>query len=397
MRQVIGCVVLLGAMGAGSGCGDDSRPRMEPTFTDGTRLVAQTFWSPGTVPLFVGIHDRDEGVACVFRPAVDGSLRCLPDDPAAAETPERWVAGTQMPGSPTGRRLQRYEVYSADGGRFPDRLSGELYDADMGEPCGALLFDSQDDETTGAYCMPRHARVGGFFADAGCSEPVATAAETGPEPLLALALDTHQLHALGEPVTGRTFMKVAATCQTFPLPGVRIFRLGAPLPNNAVPNLTVVSRGDVRLRLRTLQYEGEDLTNVAYRHYPSSPGVASAPYRDAKLQYPSLPCFPMLAVDGATYCLPADAYVDTRPDLLPFADSACSQRVIRARHDWAIFAVSDPAGPVAMEVRAADPARSDTGYVLGSAGCREDVKSAGYPVSADVAPLDSFVRLVATP
>jgi hypothetical protein len=396
MRQVIGCLVLLGAMGAGSGCGDGPRPRMEPTFTDGSRLVAQTFWSPGTVPLFVGIHDRDEGVACVFRPAVDGSLRCLPDDPAAAETPERWVAGTQMPGPPAGRRLQRYEVYSADGGRFPDRLFGELYDADMGEPCGALLFDSQDG-TTGAYCLPRHASVGGFFADAGCSEPVATAPEAGREPLLALALDTYQLHELGEPVTGRTFIKLAATCQAFPLTGMRIYRLGAPLPNGAVANLTVVPRGDGRLRLQTLQYEGEDLTTVAYRHYPGSPSVASAPYRDPTFEYPGLPCFPMLAVDGSTYCLPADAYVATRPDLLRFGDPACSHRVIPIRRYWAIFAAADPAGAVAVEVHRADPRSSDTGYVLDSVGCREDVKSAGYPVSADVTALDQFVRLVATP
>ena len=53
---------------------------MEPTFTDGSRLVAQSFSSPGTVPLFVGIYDRSEGVACAFGPAADGSLRCLPKD-----------------------------------------------------------------------------------------------------------------------------------------------------------------------------------------------------------------------------------------------------------------------------------------------------------------------------
>jgi predicted methyltransferase len=95
--------------------------------------------------------------------------------------------------------------------------------------------------------------------------------------------------------------------------------------------------------------------------------------------------------------LPADAHVDTRPDLLRFADPACSQRVIPTRHTWAIFAAADPAGPVAVEVHGAGPGPSDTGYVLDSAGCREDVKSAGYPVSAEAAPLHQFVRLVATP
>ncbi len=56
MRQVIGCVVLLGTAVAGSGCGDSPRAPMEPTFTDGSRLVAQSFSSPRTVPLFVGIY-----------------------------------------------------------------------------------------------------------------------------------------------------------------------------------------------------------------------------------------------------------------------------------------------------------------------------------------------------
>ena len=396
MRQLTGCVVLLWAVVAGSGCGDSPRPPLEPTFTDGSRLVAQSFSSQGTVPLFVGIFDRDEGVACAFGPAVDGSLRCLPEDPAAAETPERWVAGVQMPGPPTGGRLQRYEVHSADGGRFPDRLSGELYDADLGEPCGALLSDFQDDGTAG-NCLPRHATIGGFFADAACGEPVASAPDSGPQPLLALAYDTYQVHALGDLVTGLTFIKAGATCQEFQLPGTRIFKVGAPLPDGAVARLTVAARGDGRLRLRTLQHEGVDLTTVAYRHYPRSPSVASAPYRDPQLQHPSLPCFPMLAVDGGTYCLPADAHVETRPDLLRFADPGCSQRVIPTRHYWAIYAAADPAGPLAVEVRGAGPGPTDTAYVLDSAGCREDIKSAGYPVSADVAPLDLFVRLVAMP
>src|SRR4051794_6758939 len=38
-----------------------------PTFIDGTRLVAQTYLVPGTEPLFVGVFDRQENVACAFR------------------------------------------------------------------------------------------------------------------------------------------------------------------------------------------------------------------------------------------------------------------------------------------------------------------------------------------
>ncbi len=105
----------------------------------------------------------------------------------------------------------------------------------------------------------------------------------------------------------------------------------------------------------------------------------------------------MLAVDGGTYCLPADAHINTRPDLLRFADPACSQRVIPTRHTWAIFAAANPAGPVAVEVRgpARGPATPGTSWTALDAG--KTSRAPGTRSPAEVAPLDQFVRLVATP
>jgi hypothetical protein len=393
MLQVAGRAVLLLGLVAGIGCGASAPPpSIDSTFTDGSRLVAQQFSFPGTTPLFAGIYDRQEGVACEFRSASDGSLRCLPEDAAAAETPGRWVSGVPMPGSVTGRRLQRHEIHSADGGRFPNWWDGELYDADTAEPCVAFFREPQADGTGAGVCMPRSASTGVFFADAACTEPLATAPDTSPIPLLAVASDM-RFYAIGEQWTGPMFFGVGASCQEVPLSGTRAFRIGALLPADTVASVQIAPRGDGRLAAQILEAQGVGLTTVRYRHYPGFPSLPTGPYFDRELGHA---CWPMATVDREVLCGPADATVETRPDLLGFGDSTCTQRVIALAHAFAIFAMADPGGPMAFEVHRVGGQHTSTGYVLSDAGCTEYLKGAGYPVGETV-PLASFATLTAKP
>ena len=107
----------------------------------------------------------------------------------------------------------------------------------------------------------------------------------------------------------------------------------------------------------------------------------------------------MLAVDGGTYCLPADAHINTRPDLLRFADPACSQRVIPTRHTWAIFAAADSSRPGGGGGPGGRPGAQRHRVRPGQRWMQEKTSRApGTRFSpAEVAPLDQFVRLVATP
>jgi hypothetical protein len=382
------CLFLVGGIACGT---NPSGAALDPTFTDGSRLVAQQFSFPGTAPLFAGIYDRQESVACQFRPASDGSLRCLPDA-AAGETPERWVSGVAMPGPATGLRLQRYEINSADGGRFPNWWNGELYDADAGEPCVASVRDEQVDGTGVGVCMPRSASTGNFFADAACTEALAITPDTSPLPLLAVALD-NQLYAIGEQWTGPMFLGLGGSCTEFVPSGTRAFRTGASLPADTVPSLQIAPRGDGRLAVQIIEAQGVGLTTVRYQHLPFTPSATTGPYWDRDL---GIACWPMPTVDHETLCAPADATVETRPDLLGFGDPACTQRVIGLDRAFAIFAMADPGRALAFEVhRIAGPPTS-TGYVVSDAGCTEYPKGSGYPVGETV-PLASFARLTAKP
>ncbi len=391
MRQVVGRVVLVSCLVAGGACGGGSaEPPLDPTFSNGSRLVARQFAFPGTTTLFGGIYDQVEGVACHFGPASDGSLRCLPDTGEAGDAPERWVLGVQMPGPATGQRLQRHEVHGADGSRFPDRWGGELYDRDMGEACSADLRG--DPERVHGVCLPRHADITAFFADSGCTEPVATISETSPLPILAVGNDG-ALFTLGEAWTAPIFFGVGPTCTELPLSGTRIFRVGSALPAETVAPLQVVPRGDGRLAVQTLEAQGIGLTTRTYWHYPGSLSIGSAPYVDRDR---GLACSPMLTVDHDTLCLPADASVETRPDLLNFADPGCTQPVIFNAHAFAVFASYEPGGALASEVHLIADKPSETGYTRSAAGCTEYLKGSGYPIG-DTVPLAAFARLTAAP
>jgi hypothetical protein len=380
----------LSVVSVACGGGPAAPPRFDPTFTDGARLVARQVTYPGAPPVFAGIHDQTEGVACDFRAAGDGSLRCLPDDAAAGDTPERWVLGAAMPEPPTGQRLRRHEIHGADGSRFPDRWAGELYDDVAGQPCAADFRTSPDD----GFCLPPHADIGAFFADTACSEPVAILWSSGPEPVVAVAPDG-AVRAVSEPWTGATFYRAGTTCQELTVTGgtTRVYRVGEALPAGTVAPVQLALQGSGRLAAHVLAARGLPLTTRRFHLTSSYPSLQSAPYHDRDL---GLACAPLTTAGQAILCLPADAAFDTRPDLLDFADPGCTQPVISLRRAFAIFAQADPAGPLVTEVHRVADTPSATGYALLAAGCTEYLKGAGYPVG-DSVPLPSFASLTVSP
>jgi hypothetical protein len=391
MLQVVGRFALLCSLLAGLACGGGTETIPAP-FTDGERLVARQFSFAGTTPLFIGIYDTVEGVACEFVPAGDGNMRCIPpDDTAAADTPDRWVLGVQGPSPETGGRLLRNDVRGEDGSLFPAVWAGELFDTSTGEPCSADLRKHQAD----GMCLPRHAEITGLFADSTCSEPVATVPAASPPPLLTVDADG-ALFGVGEEWTGPTFVSIGATmCLALPMTATRVVRVGDPLPADTVAPIRVAPRGDARLAVQTVEAEGVGITTMRYRHYHAYPTVTTAPYLDRSRR---VLCSPMATVDGETLCLPADALVETRPDLLSFADATCMRPVIAQERRYAIFA-SEAAvgGPLAYEVHHVATAPSETGFVKTAAGgCGESIKNAGYPVG-DITPLASFARLGTKP
>jgi len=173
-----------GSGGAGGGGGNGAGVLVGPTFADGSRLKAQSYVVDGAAPLFVGIYDAQEKVACEFRQATDGKLRCLPAtsigavDPATVLPPERWQEGTETAGEATGLRLRQNRIASSDGGFFPSWINGPLSDDTRAEPCLPDTTREADGSGLGV-CMPRHAMNRKIdFSDAGCTQPLISASAT---------------------------------------------------------------------------------------------------------------------------------------------------------------------------------------------------------------------------
>ena len=298
-----------------------------PTFIDGTRLVAQTYWVPGTEPLFVGVFDRQENVACAFRIASDGQLRCLPPSQPNLPDPmpaDRWQAGTEEPIVSTGLRLRQHRIVGLDGLAFPSWMSGELMDDASSEPCRPET-SSEKNGTGEGVCLPRHALATGvFFADVACTALIAQPG-TGVTPML-VATPKREVFALGEKVVGATFIQYAmgAVCTEFPAGSGDFYRVGAPLPAGTVASLRLAPRGTERLMLETIEFQGAGVAHVRH-HGQSSPYAGDGPYYDRTL---GTLCRPTWTATGELRCVPADALYVSDTSLTNFADSNCTQPVV---------------------------------------------------------------------
>jgi hypothetical protein len=370
-----------------------------PTFVDGTRLVAQTYSFPGTPPLFVGVFDRQEKVACLFRAASDGQLRCLPPrkpnvpDPMPAD---RWQAGTEMAGAANGLRLRQHRIVGSDGSSFPSWLGGELLDEASSEPCRPDTT-REEDGTGQGICLPRHALATGiFFADATCTS--AAAQQEGDIVPLLIATPKREVFALGDKVVGTTFIQYVSggACMEFPAAsGVQFYRIGAALPAGTVAPVQIVPRGSGRLMLRTVEFQGAGVAHV--RHNGQSlPYAGEGPYYDRSL---GMMCRPTWTASAELRCVPDDAYYVPEAWLTNFADPDCTRPVVASDAPTAVLLRSDPVQDrqVVVEVRKVATESTTTAYSREyntARECREFIKGAGHPLG-DVVPLDGFAAVEA--
>ena len=388
-----------GAAGSTPGDASGTGVPVGPTFIDGTRLVAQTYWFPGTEPLFVGVFDRQENVACAFRVASDGQLRCLP--PSKPNVPDpmpegRWQAGTEEPVVATGLRLRQHRIVGLDGSAFPSWISGELMDDASSEPCRPETTDEKDGTGEGV-CLPRHALATGvFFADAACTALIAQPG-TGVTPVL-VATPKREVFSLGEKVVGATFIQYAmgAVCTEFPAGSGDFYRVGAPLPAGTVASVRLAPRGTERLMLETIEFQGAGVVHVRHNGQ-SSPYAGDGPYYDRSL---GTSCRPTWTATGELRCVPADALYVSEASLTNFADSNCTQPVVNGNMVTSavvLRADSTQGRQVVVAVRRIGTEYSKTAYSRqnNTAGeCREFLKGSGYPLG-DIIPVDSFAAVEA--
>jgi hypothetical protein len=387
-----------GGWGGSAGVGALS----EPTFQDGSRLVAQTYLAAGAAPLFVGIYDRQERVACEFRVATDGKLRCLPVGQGSVPDPEpadRWLEGTEVMGADTGLRLRRFLVLTPDGGAFPNWVSGELADDVYRKPCHPSATREADGTGEGV-CLPTYGFLAGlYFADAACTQPLAEGSAKGVMPVL-ITTPKHALFAVGAMFTGPMFVQYATGGLCSPYPdgadpnGNDRYRVGEPLPASAAAALRIAPRGSGRLALQTVEFEGVALTHVRHRaaftfYYPHD-----GTYFDRDL---GRLCRPTPTVGGELRCMPDDATYASETFLTNFADPDCTQPVVNGKATLAVLLQLDSTQgrQVVVGVRKVGAEFTPTAYSRENniaRECREYLKGAGHPLG-DVVPLDSFATV----
>lgn len=374
---------------AASACGNSppTSPVDAPTFADGTRLLARSYSYPGTAPLFVGVYDQQAMSPCSFRIARDGKLRCMPGyvDPALDDAPEQWVEGTEQAGDEPTPRLRSHYVVSTDGGRFPNRVSGDLYDAQASWGCNPVPRGM--DQPQGVRCLPRYVTAPEFFfADAACSESLAMVFG-GEKPVLAVLPDG-ALHAVGPAFTEPPFMKVGTGCTaTAPLEG--LLRVGAPLPEDAVAGVEIAARGTGRLALRTLESDGHALGVFRFSDDGTPKRVTTGPYVDHSL---GVDCQPFGVLSGnEVRCLPTEAEHVLLGESQNFEDPACTKPVVNTTKSMAVLIFRG----FATEVRRLGD-HSKTAYTMMADGCREFIKGAGR-VILDEVPMTTFAKLDVQP
>ncbi|HEX2658761.1 MAG TPA: hypothetical protein VHU40_10835 [Polyangia bacterium] len=370
----------------------------ELDFQNGTRLVARTFSSAGTRPLFVGVYDRQQKVECEFRATPDGKLRCLPANAIGTAEPDtvlpldQWQEGVEAASPNLMGRLVLNQIHSADGGRFPNWIQGEFRDGGFGQPCRPDT-SWQPDGTGDGFCLPDHANAGGvFFSDAACSQPLATF-DSGQHPLLA-ATPKRELFALGDLYQGPTYISFAmgATCQALGDSSTPAYRIGAALATGTVAPVKLVPRGTGRLRLQMIESEGRTVAPLRHRDLTRPSSNVYGPYFDSQL---GLLCQPVWMMNGDVRCAPTDAIYEPAAWLTGFADPACTQPVVIEKRPVAVIVSPNAAAPrdLVIEIRRVGDKPTSTGYTRSASGtCGESLKSAGYPLG-DVVPFETYARL----
>ena len=323
---VAGGGVAGGSGGAGtSGTGGGGAPiNMGLDFRDGTRLVARTYSFTGTAPLFVGIYDRQEKVDCEFSRATDDKLRCLPLNAATLDPISRWQEGVAASGPDVSGRVALAQIHSADGGRFPNWITGEIYDTGSGKPCRAITRGDAASAQSGSCLPPFASSTGTYFSDSRCTQPLASI--SGSEAPGVVIVGSLELHAVGEMFTGQAYLAPDQNACTRvsgeQMQLLRFFQIGAALPADTFPPVAILPRGSGRLALRMVESETRTLAPTKFREPPIP--TTGTPYLDRDL---ALLCRPAMTASGEARCFTSDVSFVVQ-DALRFADDACTQPLL---------------------------------------------------------------------
>jgi len=313
-----------GGGGAGGSGGGGAPINMGLDFRDGTRLVARTYSFTGTAPLFVGIYDRQEKVDCEFSRATDDKLRCLPLNATTLDPISRWQEGVAASGLDVSGRVALAQIHSADGGRFPNWITGEIYDTGSGKPCRAIVRGDVASSLSG-LCLPSFASsTGAYFSDSRCTQPLASI--SGSETPGVVLVGSLDVHAVGEMFAGQAYLAPDQNACTRvsgeQMQLLRFFQIGAALPADTFPPVAILPRGSGRLALRMVESETRTLAPAKYREPPIP--TTGTPYLDRDL---GLLCRPAMTAAGEARCFTSDVSFVVQ-DALRFADDACTQPLL---------------------------------------------------------------------
>ncbi len=386
-----------GSGGAGtSGTGGGGAPiNMGLDFRDGTRLVARTYSFTGTAPLFVGIYDRQEKVDCEFSRATDDKLRCLPLNATTLDPISRWQEGVAASGPDVSGRVALAEIHSADGGRFPNWITGEIYDTGSGKPCRAIARGDAASALSGSCLPPFASSTGAHFSDSRCTQPLASI--SGSEAPGVVIVGSLELHAVGEMFTGQAYLAPDQNACTKvsgeQMQLLRFFQIGAALPADTFPPVAILPRGSGRLALRMVESETRTLAPAKYRE-PQVP-TTGTPYLDRDL---GLLCRPAMTASGEARCFTSDVSFVVQ-DALRFADDACTQPLLSGSGSAIVGMLRADAASGRVVVvgtyRSLPPLVPTALYALTGGVCAP-AAGAGHGAFyglGDAVPFDSFARL----
>jgi hypothetical protein len=254
--------IAIAALAFAAGCGSVREAEPELPFRSGERLRARLWGDRDGAANFDGWYDSLLELACEFRTAEDGLLRCLPvtsiNCPSASPTneadPSEFVAGEAKlePSSLPG--LDVRTIVAEDGAWFIQAVHSEEFDSD----CLLARTDR------GTVCLPLNktdAIDPDVFGDASCELPAVTSAlgpsgescDRDPEFFLAEAegcpYSPRPVYAVGETVAGE-FRPAASGCVEIRVPGDETRLVGEAIPSSRFVALEdkLVGRGLMRAR-----------------------------------------------------------------------------------------------------------------------------------------------------
>jgi hypothetical protein len=236
-----------------------------------------------------------------------------------AHDPKQLVSGKIVPGALLGERIRLHEVEAADGSRFQHSLSDEHWQ----KPCKLS-------EMRGSLsCLPASIRdTTNFHVDTACEGESLWYAEACSDPAFIGLYD--ELYALGEPWQGPVFEdgKGCRETQFPPDSGVRFYRRGEQLGEEALAAADWFQTGSGQLELRGLRGEDEELVVLSNWLFGDPQVLREQPTSTAGPRYlnreTGVECAPVWASDGEVRCVPSTVQLEPYTYEM-FVDASCSK------------------------------------------------------------------------